>query len=75
MERVPKSRLDVVIDYSSITQFKRLLPEYEAEILQEEYAADATFAVELPSEHVASFTEGITTLTNGLALIEVISEK
>jgi uncharacterized YigZ family protein len=70
IERVPKSRLEIVIDYSAITPFKRLLTEHEAEVLGEEYAVDATYRVELPSEHVAAFAEAVTTLTNGLALIE-----
>lgn len=71
-ERVPKSRLEVVTDYSAITLFKRMLPDYEVELLYEEYAADATFRVQLPAEHVDAFTEAVTSLTNGLALIEVL---
>ncbi len=71
VERVPKSRLEVVLDYSAITQFKRMLPEHEATILHEDYAVDATFLVELPSEHVARFSEAVMALTNGQALIEL----
>jgi uncharacterized YigZ family protein len=74
VERVPKSHLEIIIDYSAITTFKRMLPDYEAEILGEEYAVDATFRVELPSEHMAAFTEAVTTLTNGQALIEVTTQ-
>lgn len=73
-ERVPKSRLEIVTDYSAITLFKRMLPEYEAELLNEEYTADATFLVQLPNEHVDTFTESITSLTNGLALIEILDQ-
>jgi uncharacterized YigZ family protein len=75
VERVPKSQMEIVTDYSVITPFKRLLPQYEVELLSEEYAADATFHLQLPSEHLATFTEAVTTLTNGLALIDVLEEQ
>jgi uncharacterized YigZ family protein len=71
-ERVPKSRLEIITDYSAITPFKRMLPEFEAEVLNEEYAVDATYRIQLPTEHVEAFSEAVTTLTNGLAIIEVV---
>ena len=74
IERVPKSRLEIVTDYSAITLFKRMLPDYEAELINEEYTADATFRVQLPNEQVDTFTESITSLTNGLALIEILDQ-
>lgn len=75
IERVPKSRLEVVTDYSAITLFKRMLPEYEAELLDEEYSVDVTFRLQLPTEHVEAFTEAVTSLTSGLALIEVLEQE
>jgi len=74
IERVPKSRLEVIIDYSTITLFKRMWPDYEVEMIGEEFAVDATFRVQLPIERVDAFSEAITTLTNGLALIELIDK-
>lgn len=74
VERVPKSRLEIVTDYSAITLFKRLLPDFEAELLDEAYSADATFRVQLPSERVTNFSDAITSLTNGLALIDLIDQ-
>jgi uncharacterized YigZ family protein len=74
IERVPKARLEIVTDYSAITLFKRMLPDYEAELLNEEYSADATFRVQLPLERVDAITEAITSLTNGLALIDLIDQ-
>jgi uncharacterized YigZ family protein len=73
-ERVPKARLEVVTDYSAITLFKRLLPPFEVEVLNEEYVADATFRLQLPSERVEEFTQAVTDLTNGLALIELLDQ-
>ncbi len=71
-ERVPKSHLEIVTDYSAITLFKRMLATYEVELLNEEYSADATFRVQLPTERLDAYVEAVTTLTNGLALIDVI---
>jgi putative IMPACT (imprinted ancient) family translation regulator len=74
LERVPKSRLEIVTDYSAITLFKRLLPQYEVEVLNEEFVADATFRLQLPSERLAEFIAAVTSLTNGLALIDLLDQ-
>ncbi len=75
IERVPKSELEIIIDYSSITLFKRLLTEYEVELLDEEYAVDAAFRLQLPTEHLETFSDAITTLTSGQALIEIVVQE
>jgi len=72
-ERIPKAELIVVLDYTNVTPLKRLLPSYEAEVLEEEYAADVTYRLQLPVEQMAACTEAIDGLTNGQALIEVVS--
>lgn len=72
VERVPQATLDVVIDYSAITLFKRMLPDFEAEIVDEEYAADVTFRVTLPQEQQEAFTDAVISLTSGQALIELV---
>jgi uncharacterized YigZ family protein len=69
-EKIAMAEVMVVIDYSSVTQFQRLLPAYEAEVLRQEFAADATFYLKLPEERVAAFAAHVTELTNGLALVE-----
>lgn len=75
VERVPRSQITLLFDYSSITPLKRLLPEYEAEVLDEEYAADVTYHLRLPTEHLDAFSEAVTALTNGQALLEVIGHE
>jgi uncharacterized YigZ family protein len=75
VERVPKSRLEIVTDYSAITPFKRIMPDYEVELLDEEYSVDAIFRVQLPSEHVEAFSEAVTSMTNGLALIDIVGQE
>jgi uncharacterized YigZ family protein len=72
IERVPQATLDVVIDYSAITLFKRMLPDFEAEIDDEDYAADVTFRVTLPQAQQEAFADAVTSLTNGQALIDLV---
>lgn len=70
-ERVEKLTCTVVIDYASITLFQRLLPDYEVEVLDEVYAADVTYRLELPAAGFDGFSEAVVSLTNGQALIEM----
>lgn len=69
-EHVPTTELLVVIDYAHVTPLQRLAPEFEAEILAEEYAADVTYRLRLPEEQAQSFTEALVGLTNRAVLVE-----
>lgn len=73
-EKITPIRLEVVIDYSSVTLFKRMLPDYEIKVLEETFGADAAFFVEIPKEHADAFTAAVVELTNGNALIEIIED-
>ncbi len=70
MEKIPTSDLLVMIDYASVTPFQLLLPEFEATVVKEEYAVDASFTVRLPSQNIKHFKETLTNLTNGNAIID-----
>lgn len=70
VEQVPKTDITVLFDYSSITPVQRLLPEFEAELIQEEYATDVSYQLSLPLEQLTPFINAITELTNGQVLIE-----
>jgi uncharacterized YigZ family protein len=72
VEKVPKAELALVIDYSSITLLQRILPQYEAEILGEEYGVDVTYHLSLPQEHVDHFQSELADLTNGQAIAEIV---
>jgi len=63
------AELDVVIPYPFVSPLQRLLPDYEAAILTEDYGADVTYRLRLPEEHVIAFTEALIGLTNGAALV------
>ncbi len=52
--------------------FQRLLPEYEAEVESETYAADVDYRLRLPDGLVGPFLKAVADLTNGRARTEVM---
>jgi hypothetical protein len=48
-----------------------MLPNYEAEIRDQEYAADGTLYLRLPSEQAQPFIDRVTDESNGQVLIEM----
>lgn len=72
--QIPKARLTLLFDYGTVTLLQRLLPQYEVELLQDEYGTDVTYQVSLPVEQLQPFTQAVTELTNGQALIERLDE-
>jgi uncharacterized YigZ family protein len=75
VEKVPKAELLMVIDYTNVTPVQRMLPDYEASVLSEEYAIDVTYHLEIPVENVERFTVDLAELTNGQALVELLVEQ
>lgn len=73
VEKVPKVEVAVIIDYSSVSLFQRLLPEYEADVVSEEYGVDVTYHLILPLERVEPFQADLADLTNGQAIAEILS--
>jgi len=71
-EYVPKSALEVVIDYGHVAQVQRLLPDFEAVVTGETYAADVTFRLELPEERADALQARLVELTNGQVLVDVL---
>ena len=73
-EKISPIVLEVILEYTSITLFKRMLPEFEAKIENEEYTTDACFTVVLPRENRPAFEHAVEEMTNGVALISTIGE-
>ncbi len=71
-ERITPAYLQIVLEYSAIILFRRMLATFEAEILEESFAVDASFLLRLPEEHVPAFTEEVTNMTDGMVLIEAV---
>jgi uncharacterized YigZ family protein len=70
---VPSSELLIVIDYAMVTPFQRLYPDYEVTIVEQDFAADVTYHLRLPQDQLDNFTNALTELTQGRAMIEVIT--
>ena len=68
-ERIEAKTLAVSIPYPAVTLFKRLLPEFEAEVGEEAFGESAGFTVKLPEERAAPFTAAVVELTGGRAEI------
>lgn len=68
-EQVETLTVTVTIPYAAITMFKRILPDYEIDVLAEEFGAEAVFTLGMPVEHLPPFTNQIAELTDGKGII------
>ena len=66
--------IGVTIAYTYYERLKLLLAEHEAEIEQEEFAADVTVYARLPVNHFAELEEAVLNLTSGAAAPIVLDE-
>ena len=74
VERVPKARLALTVEYAHVDALRRLLPTFEAQTSTEDYAAQAHFTLLLPEEHLAQFELALAGLSNGSALCQRVEE-
>lgn len=68
-EMVVTATREVTLPYPAVTLFKRMLPEFEVEIVSETFTDTAGFTVELPEEHLDRFADRIQEMTDGRAEI------
>ncbi|MDC0336530.1 YigZ family protein [Pseudodesulfovibrio sp.] len=64
-EKVELSAVTVTIPYPSVTLFKRMLSDFEAEALEETFTDEAAFVVVMPVERMEGFTAQLAELTDG----------
>jgi uncharacterized YigZ family protein len=57
--------LNLHLDYSKITVAKQVIKSFQSEIIEENYAADVSFKIELPEADEERFIRAITDLTGG----------
>lgn len=69
-EKVDTTTFTARIGYTFVTQAKRLLPGFEAEITAEDYTAEVAFTLTLPEEHAEALKAELTELTNGTAVFK-----
>lgn len=71
-EKIFFVKVQVILDYSHVTLLKRLLPDFEAEIINTTFTADAEFTLQLPKEQCLELKKALTQLTHGELLFSVI---
>ena len=69
-EKITPARLKIELDYTLITQFKRVLADFEAVVLDETFTDTAGFYVELPEERAEELADFLTNLSHGKAKIK-----
>lgn len=69
-EKVDTTTLTATIPYPAVTLFKRMLPDFEAEVEEEMFTDQAAFCLIMPSEHVKGFESKLAELTDGRGRIE-----
>ncbi len=70
-EHVPTVDLLVIVAYASVTPVQRLLPAYEAQVVEEVYAADVTYRLRLPAGRADALAEAVVGLCAGEAVVEL----
>lgn len=71
--KIEYANLSVLVEYAALTVLKRILPEYEAEIINEVYTDSVELTVKLPAVNAEKITAAITDMTAGNAYIERLS--
>jgi len=73
VELVPKTTLEIGLDYAAAEAVKRALPEHEAETLDEAYGTGVTLTVTLPLERRPAFEHIVADITNGRATVRTVA--
>lgn len=71
-ERIPTHTILLAISYSDYTPTCRLLDEYHATILSEEFAADVTITASIPITDYEGCAAALSTLTAGQAELTIV---
>lgn len=64
VEYVPMCVLRATLDYSQLPNFEYQLKKYEGNILQQDFAEQIRFTVEIPQTHVAALLQNVTVQCN-----------
>ena len=73
-ERVPSLALTVSLAYAHVDKVRRLLPDFEAVVLAEDYGAEANLRLRLPEARQALFVEAVAARTDGRAVCRIEDE-
>ena len=71
-ERVEWAGCRVTVGYADVAAVQQLVPAHEGRFLAETYAADVTYAVELPAGRLPAFAAAVRDATRGQARVEPV---
>lgn len=74
-EHMIASRLEVILDYPHITLFRRMLQDYRASVIEENFGVDATYRLLLPSQNIEALEKALMELTEGAVLISRLDQE
>lgn len=74
-EHMIASRLEVILDYPHITLFRRMLQDYRASVIEENFGVDATYRLLLPSQNIEALKKALMELTEGAVLISRLDQE
>lgn len=74
VERVDALDVTVSVGYPAISAVQQLLPGCEAELLEQEFAADARFRLRIPRTRLADLRSALADATRGQATVRIDGE-
>jgi len=69
-ELVQTISIAATVGYSDVSPVKHALPQFEAQIVDEDYGTDVVLHLVLPEEHREAFADALAGMTNGRAVLE-----
>lgn len=72
--RVTRLAFVATLDYAAISAVKQRLPEFEVELLDEQYGIDVRMHLRCPEEHASRLKQALLDVTRGRAVVEDASD-
>ncbi|MCK4503048.1 MAG: YigZ family protein [Desulfuromonadales bacterium] len=64
-EKIDWVELEINVDYQFLEPIERLLPEFEAQLIDKQFASQIGLKLKLPAEHLAALRTCLTNLSSG----------
>ncbi len=72
---VETSTLDLELEYSTLETVRRSFPDFEVDVLSEAFGERVVVRIEIPDEHIETFTEAVAGLTSGTATVTHVASE
>jgi uncharacterized YigZ family protein len=71
-ERVERKSMTLILPYTFLKPLRLLLPDFAAEVVAEDYAADVTLHLQVPVDRLDELGKAVEALTQGRAVMAVL---